>query len=249
MAKDNSKMHKPFFWLHITKAGGSSVKEALKEIYTSAPRPYPQPFVAIPTEQWNDNLNNYRLPLREYDLKRALFAKRYLYSPSDWEAMFKFVLVRNPYDRAVSSWLYNRKYSSASNRFKMLLKSPTSLFNHKADFQLFLEKAIILNEESMSRGITSGRHFVTHTAPVFPDITCENNRRMLVDYVAKLENIEKDFNTICARIGVPKTQLPTINSARRSTHYSSFYNKKTRKLVEKFYGNDIDAFKYRFESA
>ena len=248
MAKDNSQMPRPFFWLHITKAGGSSVKEALKDVYISAPRPCPQPFVAIPTEQWNDNLNNYRLPLREYDFKRALFAKKYLYSQPDWERMFKFVVVRNPYDRAVSSWLYHRKYSSTSNRLKILLRKPTSLLNHKADFQFFLEKAIALNAASKVKGITSGRHFVTHTAPIFPDITCENNRRILVDYIGKLETIEKDFNTICASIELPKIQLPTVNSSRRSAHYSSFYTQKTRKLVEKFYGSDIDAFEYKFES-
>lgn len=97
--------------------------------------------------------------------------------------------------------------------------------------------------------ITRARHLVTHTAPIIPDITDQDNKKILVDYVGKLESIEKDFITICAGIGIPRVQLPIVNSAKRKTHYSVFYNKKIRKLVEEFYGNDIDAFEYKFESA
>lgn len=103
MEENFNKTHNPFFWVHIRKAGGTSIKKALKEVYVTSPRPCPQPFVSILKEQWNDDLNNDRLPLRTYDFKRTLFAKRYLYPPSDWDMMFKFVVVRNPYDRAVSA--------------------------------------------------------------------------------------------------------------------------------------------------
>ncbi|MFB6258243.1 MAG: hypothetical protein ABEH38_06090, partial [Flavobacteriales bacterium] len=69
-----------FFWLHIKKSGGESFRETFTPPYVQTKRKRNfKPFIALPKAEWNDALNNYRLPLGEYDYKRMLFAKRFLY--------------------------------------------------------------------------------------------------------------------------------------------------------------------------
>jgi hypothetical protein len=108
-----------FFYLHIKKAGGQSIRAALSGYYVETNRYNTTPFVALPKKEWNDNLNNYRIPLGDYDYKRMLFAKNFLYSKKDFNNMFKFTIVRDPFERAVSSFLY---LSKNIHRYKLLTK-------------------------------------------------------------------------------------------------------------------------------
>lgn len=75
---------KPFLWLHIKKCGGTSMREALIPYYKETNRKEALPFIALPKDEWNDALNNYRIPLGKYDFKRMLFAKRFLYSEEEF---------------------------------------------------------------------------------------------------------------------------------------------------------------------
>lgn len=236
-------MHKPFFWLHITKSGGHSLRKALDGVYIETNRLNPQPFLAIPKKEWNDNLNNYRLPLGNYDFKRALFAKKFLY-PEEWNNIFKFVIVRNPYDRVVSSWLYSRNNGNYRSKLKKCIKNPSLLINPKADFQVFLET--IPKAWSQKQKY---RHLATHTARIIPDITDKNGQNILFDFVGRLENINNDFDYICNQIAATNNEFPILNSARRRIHYSHFYNKTTLRLVEDYYGDDIERLGYQFNKS
>ena len=235
-------MSKSFFWLHIKKSGGHSFRKAFEEVYIQTNRLNAQPFIAIPKNEWNDNLNNYLVPLGEYQFKRSLFAKNFLY-PEDWENMFKFTIVRNPYSRAVSSWLYHKKYTPYTSKIKHLIKNPYAIIDSKIDFQIFLEKI----PEAWSN-IEKSRHLATHTAPIIPDITDDDNKTILLDFIGKIENINSDLDYIGKKIGISNIKFPILNTTdKKKIHYSFFYNKKNRNLVEQYYGDDIEALKYSFE--
>ena len=51
-----------FFYLHIKKAAGQSMRNFLEDVYIQTDRFDPKPFIALPKNQWNDNLNNFRIP-------------------------------------------------------------------------------------------------------------------------------------------------------------------------------------------
>ena len=93
-------------WLHIKKAAGQSVRRVLGELYTETNRKDPKPFIALPRAEWNDALNNYRLPLGEYDFRRGLSACDILFGPEGFARMLKSAVVHNLYDRAVSCFTY-----------------------------------------------------------------------------------------------------------------------------------------------
>jgi hypothetical protein len=220
---------KPFFWLHIKKAGGNSVREVLEDVYVTADREEVTPFIAVPKEQWNDTVNNYRMPLGKYDFKRMLFAKKYLYREKEFDTMFKFVVVRNPYDRAVSCWQYCTR---GSRKWALLNRAVP-----KKGFETFLRQLPEIWKSKVQR------HTATHTAPVYPDIT-DGEGRLLVDFTAKLENIDDDFKIICRNIGIEVREFPSVNKTQRKRPYQDFYNRTTKQLVEELYGEDIEHLGY-----
>ena len=62
--------------------------------------------MSLPQEEWNDSLNNYRVPLGDFDYRHMLFVKTYLYEAKAFDDALKFAVVRNLYDRLVSCWKY-----------------------------------------------------------------------------------------------------------------------------------------------
>ncbi len=228
--------HREFIWLHIKKAGGSSLREALKSVYVETDKTMGVPFISLPKAEWNDNLNNFRVPLGRYDYRRMLFAKKFLYTPEEFESRFKFVIVRNPYDRAVSCWKYLWRGVVGKVR----------KFRARHSFGYFLNLLPKLWAEVPPKS-SARRWIATHTAPVWPDIT-DDNGQLLVDHIARLENIEEEIVTICNQIGVPAISFPKANKGehRESAGYREYYTPKLRAIVEKYYADDLEKLEYSF---
>jgi hypothetical protein len=224
-----------FLWLHIKKAAGQSVREALSDVYVQTDRSLATPFVALPKKEWNDNLNNYRVPLGRYDYRRLLFAKRFLFS-EQFDQMFKFCVVRNPYSRALSSFLYDLRHGGVGNkrrRIRLVRLFPRPMFRSYLEA---LPTAWVN---------TSPRHRALHSAPVIPDITDENGK-FLTDFVAKLESIEADIGQICDALGISHRPFPRIHASRGRIDKEAFYDSRNRRLVERLYAEDIDLLEYSF---
>lgn len=225
------------FWLHIKKCGGESFRETLSPFYVQTKRVGRfLPFVALPKEEWNDALNNYRMPLGPYDYKRMQFARKFLYSEKEFREMYKFVIVRNPYDRIVSAWkyLFGRNWLEV----RRIRKKPSNLLS-KASFVHFLST---LPEIWETR---SDREIATHTAPIWPDITTEDGR-LLVDDIFHLEQIGDCVEELNNRFDLDIDDFEHINVNRKTRDYRRHYNDKSRALVEELFGDDIRNLDYTF---
>lgn len=222
-----------FFWLHIKKCGGQSFRDSFSPHYIQTNRSMnPKPFIALPRDQWNDTLNNYRIPLGEYDYKRMLFAKKFLYSEEEFEKLYKFTIVRNPYDRAVSLWKYLIKTEGFKEfDFKTRIKSRYS-------FSFFLDIIPIIWETKKSRS------FATHTAPIWQDIT-DNEGNVLLDDIYELEKINDQLSKLSEKINQDISKFTHINKSSHF-HYRKHYNKNTKKKVESLYYDDINNLNYTF---
>lgn len=216
-----------FFFLHIKKAGGTSFRDSFSPPYIQTNRTNCKTFIALPKEEWNDCLNNYKIPLGEYDYKRMLFAKKYLYTEEEFDSLVKFVIIRNPYDRLVSCWKY-----LYGNR-----KDP-KFFKKRFSFTYFLEDLPKLWETKYNR------HNATHTAPFWEDIT-DFDDNILVDKVIKLEEINDNIDFFRQFRDEPLI-FKHSNKNRFSNDYRKYYNKKSKTLVEKYFKNDIEKFDYSF---
>jgi hypothetical protein len=220
-----------FFWLHIKKGGGQSFRKTFSPPYVLTDRRNPKPFCALPREEWNDALNNFRLPLGEYDYKRTLFAKKFLYPEQEFAALYKFVIVRNPYDRAVSCWNYLARPKHRNTWFRRW---------EQKKFLEFLEGLPELWETKRNRW------WATHSAPIWGDITDENGN-LLMDEIYKLEELSVNLPRLCETIGVDKRSFAHVRGGgERKRDYRYYFSDASKRLVERLYGEDIENLKYQF---
>lgn len=67
-----------------------------------------------------------------------------------------------------------------------------------------------------------------------------------VNYVIQFETLNKDFEAVCATLGILAASLQHYNRSNRE-HYSKYYDDELRELVRQRFATEIDRFGYRFE--
>lgn len=147
------------------------------------------------------------------------------YSNEDIVNIFKFTIVRNPYERVVSAFHALQQYSQKKN------KVPANM-----SFQTFV-KTILAKE---------GTNYDIHFEPQYPNIYFVDNTigNIIVDFVAKLENIEEDWKYISSKIKC-NSVLPHKNKSKHD-HYSVYYDKRTKDIIDDLYRIDIKMLGYEF---
>lgn len=127
----------PFFWLHVKKSAGTSIRRVLAPEYIDVERSRrPMNFIQAQPEQYNAILNNFRIPLGEYQFRRSLFAKTYLY-PQVWDSIVRFAFVREPISRCISAFLYLRNQVGRERSF--IQEMDADALTIAQQFDLFLE--------------------------------------------------------------------------------------------------------------
>ena len=135
-----------------------------------------------------------------------------------YSSFFSFSFVRNPWDWQVS--LYNYMLSR-EDHFQH------EFVNSFANFDEYVEWRC-KNEVRFQK-----------------DFIYSDNDDLLVSFVGKFENLEKDFRKICEEIGVFPT-LPRLNISNAEP-YQSYYSKKSIGLIKETFRPDIETFDYEFE--
>lgn len=135
---------------------------------------------------------------------------------------FKFTFCRNPWDRAVSQ--YHAYVQSSKNHYKI----PNDII--QGTFEHFIKS---LRSESI-------RVF----APLQISWLKDLNDKPRIDFVGRFENLEKDWDILCNKLGITK-KLPHLNKSKHRD-YKIYYTKELIQIVKTIYKEDIDFFKYEF---
>ena len=143
---------------------------------------------------------------------------------------FKFTFVRNPWDRLVSSYFFLKNGGINDADAKWAKEN----FADFPDFGSFVRGWV--NEEN----ILSWQHFMPQHYFV-----CNSDGKIMVDFVGKMENMQKDFSYVAMKLGCKK-ELEKVNVGERKS-YASYYNNETREIVRRVYAKDIDLFGYANE--
>jgi hypothetical protein len=174
-----------------------------------------------------EHVDLYNLGTSSNGSKYGIWPKKFLadFSPNPiTRENFVFSIVRNPWDKMVSNYHYSRKGYDIWGR---ILSFPT--FCKMVDSAPMPE-----NWEHHTRWSTT--KYIT-----------DYNGDVVADFVMKFENLENDFKTVISRIGLPDIQLPHINQSRNDREYVSYYTEEESEVIQKYYGDDIDAYKYSYE--
>jgi len=163
-------------------------------------------------------------PLRLAHLTAQEYLDYNYLSQKEFDGMFKFAFVRNPWARMVSYFTYagcDKKFSFDS-----------WLMNHlptPKDDGLLIRK--------------SGYRMIMPQT----DYILSNEGELIVDYVGKFENIKDDFKEVCSLAGLPEDSLPSKNVSKKGKHYSEYYTPELKDRVAELYSLEIEMFNYTFE--
>jgi hypothetical protein len=151
------------------------------------------------------------------------------------EGYFKFFVVRNPYDRALSAYLSKVVKKVEAGKKSKLNAAGLQLETRAPSFERFCE--------FLAEGGLYDDH---HWSPQTDYLVLPMEK---YDFVARLETIDRDFSLLAERLtGSPGDHRMVSEDATHQTKASSrraeFYTSKLYDLVYDLYRNDFEAFGY-----
>lgn len=229
--------HKCIF-IHILKCAGSSIRSYLTQ------------YAGVPY----DNPGEGPLVRREKTMAHLI---------NLYPNYFTFTFVRNPFDRFVSFYhhsLRERGINSPSSTAHYTMREHAELvakiradnspLNEKHDiYKLpqWLLKWYVRHSKPQVDFLLDENPATYFGVPRFNDAPCS--------FIGRVENLEQDFRKLCTILGIPRhpLELKMVSTARlkqgikQRKHYSHYYDKSIRRLVEELYAQDLKLLDYEFE--
>lgn len=162
--------------------------------------------------------------------------------PQVFSSYFKFAIVRNPWDRILSDYNFQRRKRAPTIEKLFAVNDRGKTRNFREWLDAALSNPFYYESRQWGAEVSPGIH---RWSPQVDWISL--NGSVAVDAVLKTENLERDFEQVRWQLGRPPGGLPCRNW-KFHLHYSYYYDEATRRLVEQYYAKDIAAFGYRFES-
>lgn len=145
-----------------------------------------------------------------------------------FNAYYRFTVVRNPWERWLSEYLWQGSAFST--------QIPTPWGNKKISFADFCRSDFRwYPKKQIAQGhLADQAHFV-----YTPDDKC------LVNDVIRFEEFQVGFASMCRKLKLPVVNLPRLNA---TTHgpYWEYYNDELAELIGKRFERDVRLFNYRF---
>jgi hypothetical protein len=134
-----------------------------------------------------------------------------------FDGFFKFAFVRNPFDRFISFCAFMTRVE------KQFEKDP-----HKV-------MAFFIQNPPWHRiQFQPQNSFIT-----------DADGKLLTDYVGRVEEMQRSYDEIAARIGVPTTTLEKVNASERRD-YRAYYTPELVEGVARLYARDLELFGYEY---
>ncbi len=188
------------------------------------------------------NQNRQKGPPRLAHLTASEYLQLGYLTEKEFNSMFRFSFVRNPWDRLVSEYLY-RNYPFSFNDF--LYKKFPSPAN-----------------DDYIKGMDGFRHVMPQYQFIY-----DKSLKLLVDFVGRYETLQKDFEDVTTRITGEPVELPYKNKTNgrsigwlsrakkllkleteqtHKRHYTEYYDAASIQWVHDHYSKDIELFNYTF---
>jgi hypothetical protein len=145
-----------------------------------------------------------------------------------------FGSVRNPWDRTVS--LYHGIQSLDQSNIDRI-KSAFGVHNFETDS---FEGLCLLLEELFNRGEKHFMFIQPQTEWFVGDFK--------PNFILRFENLQRDFEDMILSHDIKhiSSKLLHVNSSSNRQDFRSYYNSKTKKIIEKIFEKDVDTFKYLY---
>ncbi len=215
-----SYSHK-FIFFHVAKVAGLSIRATLEE-YAQEPKKFK---IRRPPKMSGDRPN----PLYEMWESALIHAKareaRKELPAEVYNNFYKFAFVRNPWDWQISMYHFILKETS---HIKYELVKSMGSFEEYLEWVASTKKPYAKGATKLQREMITG-----------------DDGELIVDFVGRYETLAQDFHHVCQVLNI-EASLPHSN---RTVHrgYQSYYNERTKKIVEEHFKEDIELFGYTFD--
>lgn len=162
---------------------------------------------------------------------RSIHGFRFFFRKKEIKQYFKFTIVRNPWDRVVSAYLFLKKGGRCQKDKEWSLMHLAHIGSFDEFIKTSLVKKEVLNE--------------IHFRPQYQFIT-NSKGDVIMDYVGRFEKLEESFDYIIKRLKIEKAELKKMNVNKERRHYRSYYTDETREIVANLYKRDIKLLNYEF---
>ena len=205
-------------FVHIPKTGGTSVEDAIWGSDWSK---------RTPEELWmglvRPGFNKYQSGGMQHLLASQI---REEVGSDRFESYFKFSFVRNPWDKAVSQFLYLK---TRPDLRKVMGVRPWTSFR----------KYLRILKKHHQRHVQSFEQW---------RFICNEDGKLLVDFLGRFETLEEDFQKVAEIIKLSDTSLPHSMKSKKRKPYADYYDAKSIDLISEIYARDIELFNYKFQS-
>ena len=161
-------------------------------------------------------------------------------SVTKYKDYFKFCFVRNPWDRVVSCFVDKITNEKNLNTHWCIngVAKPLARYGNVFRAGMFFEEFVhAINNIPDKEADT---HFKSQSAFII-----DESGREVVDFIGRFERLQEDFSRVKKKLGLPVKELSHFGSSNRKD-YKTYYNEKTKGIIQKRYIRDIEMFGYEF---
>ena len=211
---------KQFLFVHIAKTGGTSMRDALSQ-YRWGHRYALAQFICNKMSQLCGHKIGSRFPRHS----RIIAAKEML--PEEYfEGLFKFAVVRNPWDLQVSSFHHIKR------------ERPHVMQGHDT-FESFMRWKFAPSREY--------QYHIDTSLQLQTDYLVDLHGNLLTNFIGHYENLQSDFDHVCKTLGIPSKKMPHKRKAADRASYHTYYTDEIKALVDKHFAKDIEILGYQFD--
>jgi len=209
-----------FLFIHIPKTAGTSIRNNIAQL-TNKEEPYSE------TDM-------------ELKHKSTILLKKEM---DDWDDLYKFTFIRNPYDRMVSFYTF----------YKLPRVLPFVARTRQKAIELsFPDWIKYLKAKSHTKlGYHPPRKIPMWRRPQVDFVY--DGTEQIVDFVGRYENLTEDHRYICKHLELDQSEtwdkhkrLQRFNYSHRLSDYRDYYDDESRSIVKWWFMRDIKEFNYTF---
>jgi len=207
--------------IHIPKTGGTAIEQFFHEIGD----------MTWGLESW---VGQERRNGRWYEYQHLSLPELQSLSKSEYETYDSFAVVRNPYSRLLSDYIWRQAIS------QVYPESPTPAF---ASFDAFIRAIPKDINSNWTRHIHNAdqkeANFLIHIRPQYKYII-DAAENLLVDDIFRFENLDQEIDKLFNRYCLKNTKF--IKPHNRNLN--EFFNRTTISIVNEIYEKDFQQFSY-----
>ena len=202
-------------FIHIPKTGGASIERLI----------WPSLRDRNTESLWSGFVDDYHNKYQTGGLQH-LTARFVLKEVGDkvFNEYYKFSVIRNPWDKAVSQY----RYMLEKREDLMVFIGMTKKTTFKEYLHLISKKPHV--------------QWMSQT-----DFLVDVKGEYLINNIIRFENLQSDFQTVGEQLGLESITLPHWNKSRRQS-YHSYYDDESIQMVGKLYESDIERFSYSYDN-